>query len=301
MASAGAHGDAIDPLAGVGSTTAVASGRLGSIVIPAHNEATVIRRCLDNLLTGLSPDEVDVVVVCNGCTDDTADRVREGAYPIKLIEIPVANKVEALRMGERAVHGLPRVFLDADVTVTGRTIRRMLEATSRGAVAARPEIEFDLDGCTRTVRRYYAGRRLLPAAMTDLYAAGVYALSATARSRFEEFPLVIADDLYAARIVGDDEIEIVEGEHALVHVPRTSGALFRTLQRIYWGNRQLESQFAGIVRPTTAATMGDLLRVFCKRGHRLDAATYAAFAVAARAALLLRRGPQSWGRDDTTR
>ena len=39
---------------------------LGSVVIPAHNESTAIRRCLDALFAGLAPGELDVVVVCNG-------------------------------------------------------------------------------------------------------------------------------------------------------------------------------------------------------------------------------------------
>nr|BFE85750.1 hypothetical protein GCM10020093_083510 [Planobispora longispora] len=44
-----------------------------SVVIPAHNEEGVLRRCLDGLLAGTEPGELDVVVVANACTDRTAD------------------------------------------------------------------------------------------------------------------------------------------------------------------------------------------------------------------------------------
>ena len=44
-----------------------------SIVIAAYNEAAVIGRCLDALLSGAAPGEFDVTVVANGCTDDTAE------------------------------------------------------------------------------------------------------------------------------------------------------------------------------------------------------------------------------------
>ena len=42
-----------------------------SIVIAAYNEAGVIGRCLDALLSGADPGEFDVTVVANGCTDAT--------------------------------------------------------------------------------------------------------------------------------------------------------------------------------------------------------------------------------------
>src|SRR6185312_1201240 len=43
-----------------------------SVVIAAHNEARVIGGCLDALLADAGPDDLDIVVVANGCTDDTA-------------------------------------------------------------------------------------------------------------------------------------------------------------------------------------------------------------------------------------
>ena len=52
------------------------------VIIPAHNEAAVIARCLDTLLEPPRPDRLDVVVVANGCTDDTADRARAFGPPV---------------------------------------------------------------------------------------------------------------------------------------------------------------------------------------------------------------------------
>ena len=50
---------------------------LGSVVIPAHNEAKVIGRCLSGLLEGMAPGELEVIVVCNGCTDGSEDVARQ--------------------------------------------------------------------------------------------------------------------------------------------------------------------------------------------------------------------------------
>jgi glycosyltransferase involved in cell wall biosynthesis len=47
-----------------------------SIVVPAHNESSVIARTLRPWVTGPASDEISVVVVCNGCTDDTASVAR---------------------------------------------------------------------------------------------------------------------------------------------------------------------------------------------------------------------------------
>ena len=47
-----------------------------SFVIPAHNEEAVIGRCLTALLAGARRDELDIIVVCNGCTDRTAEVAR---------------------------------------------------------------------------------------------------------------------------------------------------------------------------------------------------------------------------------
>lgn len=276
-------------------------GVLGSIVIPAYNEGAVIARCLDEVFDGLDPSEVEVVVACNGCTDDTADRVRSSGYPVQVLDLPDAGKIGALNAGDDSVTALPRLYLDADVSINGRTVRNVLEATAGRALAARPRITFDTSHSSRLVRRYYAARERLPGVMSELCTAGAYALSATARSRFDHFPEVIADDLFAARIIRDDEIEIVDGEPVVVHVPRTTRALVAVLKRVYRGNQELADERPDLTTPTTSSTARDLLSLARTRGHLVDAVVYAGFAVGARVAIAVDRDPVRWERDDTSR
>ncbi|MGD9408165.1 MAG: glycosyltransferase, partial [Gammaproteobacteria bacterium] len=44
-----------------------------SVVIPAHDEEAVIQRTLGALLRSADPGEFEVIVVCNGCSDATAE------------------------------------------------------------------------------------------------------------------------------------------------------------------------------------------------------------------------------------
>ena len=48
-----------------------------SIVIPAHNEKMVIERCLRSVLAEPRLEDLEVIVVCNGCSDDTARICRD--------------------------------------------------------------------------------------------------------------------------------------------------------------------------------------------------------------------------------
>lgn len=72
---------------------------LGSVVIPAHNEAHGIGRGLDALLRGFDQGEFDVVAVCNGCTDETAADARTAAHYVRMIELDTPSKPAALRPG----------------------------------------------------------------------------------------------------------------------------------------------------------------------------------------------------------
>jgi len=56
-----------------------------SIIVAAHNEAVVIERCLSAMTIDAEPEEFEIVVVCNGCTDQTAALVRAMDYPIQVI------------------------------------------------------------------------------------------------------------------------------------------------------------------------------------------------------------------------
>jgi glycosyltransferase involved in cell wall biosynthesis len=283
---------------------------LGSVVIPAHNEASVIDRCLTNLLEGFAAEELDVLVVCNGCRDDTAARARAWGSRVHVIELAQASKPAALRAGDSAARAFPRLYLDADVILAGPAARRVLDHLRAGAIAARPPIRYDTGRCSPLVRSYYRARERVPAVMGSLWGAGVCGLSAAGRRRFREFPDLVADDLWLDRQYDPAEIEIVDCIPVLVAAPRRTRDLLNILRRTYRGKAGTRPE-RGIdrrAREITKATLVDLGKLACAGPKpAIDGVIYALFAIGARLSLALRanscaaQGAGHWERDDSSR
>ena len=63
-----------------------------SVVIAAHNEEAVLDRCLDALLRTARTGELEIAVVCNGCTDGTAEVARRYGDDVCVLETPEAPR-----------------------------------------------------------------------------------------------------------------------------------------------------------------------------------------------------------------
>ena len=98
-----------------------------SVIIPAHNEAASLPRLLSALVSDGLPEQIEVIVVCNGCTDDTADRAR--SFPgVQVFEIAEASKRAALAEGDRRAGHPARAYVDADVVLEQRSLVRLIAA-----------------------------------------------------------------------------------------------------------------------------------------------------------------------------
>src|SRR3954469_14423912 len=136
---------------------------LATIIVPAHNEATSIGNLLQRITHTAGPDELDVVVVCNGCTDGTAEVAKASGRGVRVLELPAPSKALALRRGFAEVEDGPTFFIDADVTLGTDDIRAMVEAlTQAGVLAVAPERDLDRSGMSRLVRWYYDVWERLP-------------------------------------------------------------------------------------------------------------------------------------------
>jgi glycosyltransferase involved in cell wall biosynthesis len=279
---------------------------LASVVIAARNEEAVLGDCLAPLAGAAADGTLEIVVVCNGCTDATAS-VARSVPGVRVLELPAEGKAAALRAGDRAVDALPRLYLDADVVLplaSAVAVARRLDGGGNGCgpLAARPPARHDASGSDLLVRRYYRARGRIPAVLGSLWGAGVYGLSATGRARFAEFPDLIADDLWVDQLFRPDEIEIVDCPPVTVRAPRRTRDLLAVLRRSYRGKAEHLTAHPDTARDTASDTARDVGRLARSgAGGFVDAATYTGLVVAARVANRVPRQHRSWERDDSSR
>ena len=101
-----------------------------SVVIAAYNEEKLITETLRTLLATDYKGEIEVVVVDDGSTDQTAaelERVARNESRIRLFQQENRGKARALQRGLAAAHNAIVVFLDADTQCQRDTLPRLLE------------------------------------------------------------------------------------------------------------------------------------------------------------------------------
>jgi glycosyltransferase involved in cell wall biosynthesis len=222
----------------------VASATAVSVVVPAHDESRVIAATLRALTEGCVDGELQVVVVCNGCSDDTAEIARSFGSPVEVVETPVASKAAALRLGDERATGFPRFYVDADVSLPLASLRRVAEVLRRGPwLAAAPRMQVDLSGRSWPVRAYYEIWTRLPYHTSGMIGSGVYAMSEEGRSRFDAFPDIISDDGFARLQFAPDERTSVDGATFTIRAPQSLAAVVKIKTRSQKGAVQLLRSF----------------------------------------------------------
>lgn len=278
-----------------------------SIVIPAHDEEAVIGRCLAALTQGADAGELDVVVVCNGCSDGTAAAARAAAPGVRVLEIDAASKPRALNAGDAAARGFPRLYVDADVVLSLASVRRLAAALAApGALAAAPVMDLDTADAAWTVRAFYDVWTRLPYTREGMIGVGVFGLSAAGRARFGEFPEVIADDGYVRMHFAAAERVRVDEAPVRVTAPADFAGLVAIMTRSRLGGYELERRFPDLVaREQRGKSYGSAAGVVALRPWLWPhAAVYLAVNLIARrraARQLARREAYVWERDESSR
>jgi len=233
-----------------------------SIIIPAHNEANVIERCLTPLAEGIASGELEVIVVCNGCTDHTADLVRGKNKRIQVVETDVPSKSMALNLGDKTARGFPRFYLDADVNLPLESIRQVADVLAKEeTLAAAPLMEVDVEGRSWSVRAYYKIWMALPYCRNGLIGSGVYAVSESGRQRFTEFPAVTADDGYIRLLFSSSERKTVKSCRFTIVPPKTISGLIAIKTRSYFGTLELKSKYPQLFANEDAKHYSSLFRL----------------------------------------
>jgi glycosyltransferase involved in cell wall biosynthesis len=278
-----------------------------SVVIAAHDEQEVLGRCLDALLAPAERRDLEIVVVCNGCTDRTADVARAYGDGVRVIETPQASKTAAFNLGDTVVSGFPRFYVDADVALPLASVRRIAARLGDGDVlAASPVLDVDLHGASLAVRAYTRVWRRLPYVREGMMGVGVFALSEDGRGRFGKFPDVIADDGYVRMLFDSTERASVDDAPVRVYAPERVSDLTRIKTRSQLGRYELRQRFPDLVarERTTKSYRAAVWTIAARPWLWPSAMVYAAVLVHTRrrARKQIRSiGSYVWERDDSSR
>jgi hypothetical protein len=209
---------------------------VAAVIIPAHNEASIIGDCLSTMLDGALHGEFDVIVATNGCTDDTAVIARR--FPgVRVVDTPVASKVAALNLADDSTQVWPRIYVDADVRVNVHALRETADAiTNGGALAAAPRLHVEIEGRPWTVRAFYQVYAQIPWTQDGMIGSGFYALSKEGHDRLGRFPDVIYEDLVVSRLFRPTERVTVADATFTIAAPRTLRTLIAIKTRVATGN-----------------------------------------------------------------
>ncbi len=222
-----------------------------SVLIPAHNESAYICGCLGALYASAPlPDgaAVEVLVLANGCSDDTADRARALAPPpgwsLRVLERSEGGKLAALTEGDEKARGDILVYLDADVRVEPDLLPQIATALGSRTPAyacGSPCISRAADPVTRAYARFWSA---LPFVTKGAPGFGLFAMTRAGRSRWGEWPAIISDDTFARlqfapeerlRLPGRYHWPMVEGFRNLVRVRRRQNIGVAEIARLFPG------------------------------------------------------------------
>jgi GT2 family glycosyltransferase len=263
-----------------------------SIIIPAHNEAAVIDRTLTFLEPLVAAGTAEVIVVPNGCSDDTAERAR--THPgVHIVELTEGSKTAALNAGDTHASRWPRLYLDADIEAGPEALAQTVHAlTGDGIHAARPAFRWDLEGAGPLARAYYRTRWRMPSMTRAMWGAGVYGLSETGHRILGKFPLLMGDDLLVERTFLPGRKYLASGPAVVVRMPLTVRDLIGVLTRSRrGGSEQALDTGRSSVRELLGTVTGPL--------SAIDSMCFAFVAIAAR--LRAWKVKCGWERDSSTR
>jgi hypothetical protein len=248
---------------------------------------------------------MDIIVVANGCTDDTAEVAASFGPAVRVLTLPAACKHEALTAGDGAAAGFPRIYVDADVELRADDVRALAAALRQsGVLAAAPRRELPMTGRSWQVRWYYDVWTLLPGVQRGLWGRGVIAVNEAGHQRLAGLPPLQADDLAASLMFEPRETVLVPGARVIIHPPTTFAGLLCRRTRSVTGVAQID-RAQDLDASADRTRISDLIAVVRRQpGMLLRVGYFLSVAVFARlraSRARVRGDYQTWLRDDSSR
>ncbi|MGV6810562.1 MAG: glycosyltransferase family 2 protein [bacterium] len=214
---------------------------MATVIIPAHNEATVIQDCLDSIIHQTNINKI--IVACNGCTDNTANIVQKnyGHLPqLICLDLSKPSKTHAINEAEKLAEHYPIFYIDADTQLSANAINTIsTKMQQQGIELAAPMPNIDTRKSSWLVKQYYTIWLSLPYIKAGVIATCSFVVSEQGRKRFEHFPDVINDDGFIRCQFQPHEIANIAGSGIDIQAPRDVFSLIKIKTRARLGNMQL--------------------------------------------------------------
>jgi glycosyltransferase involved in cell wall biosynthesis len=236
---------------------------MATVIIPANNEERFIGPCLDALLASdPSPGALRIVVAANGCHDDTVALARSRAaaaerrgWLLTVLDLAAPGKLNALNEADALAGPGPRIYLDADVTVTPPLLAQLVEVLARPEAAyASGTIRIRTTGgfIMRAYARFWAS---VPFMSEGVPGCGLFAVNEAGRARWGAFPDIISDDTYVRLLFRPHERHSVP---AVFDWPIVSGfgRLVKVRRRQDRGVGEIEERYPELLRNDDKKPMG---------------------------------------------
>lgn len=282
-----------------------------SVIIPAHNEAQVIERCLATMLQGMPEGAMEVIVACNGCSDDTASKAMGFGGAVRVIELEQGSKPLAINAANAVARHAVRLYADADILAPFAVLHAMALALSApGTMTATPTFNLDLAASSWPVRAHYRVWLRLMEVLDNVVGSGIFGLSAKGRERIGELPAIISDDEYVRTRFAPKERRLISYDEAggpvcvTVFPPCDLASLIRIESRQRAGLEQLRRHFPCPPPPRPVSLPAGLLATLSSGVKWHEIAVYLAIKVLARLHLAASRArglENRWLRDDSSR
>lgn len=212
-----------------------------SVIIPTHNRRELLLQLLESLLRQTLPrEEFEIIVVCDGVTDGTPDKVRELAQKhshLRLVEQTQGGPAAARNAGAKSAKAGLLAFTDDDCVATPEWLRAIIEPFDRIDVVA-------VEGRTSSIEAEFTPltHQVVGEGKSNTMPT---CNAACRREAFEqlggfavEFPFPHNEDADLAWRLEQRGIIFYEAKAVIIHPPRPEG--FK--KKVLWV-RYLESEF----------------------------------------------------------
>jgi glycosyltransferase involved in cell wall biosynthesis len=215
---------------------------MATIIVPAHNEASVIEDCLKSIINQAGIDHI--IVPCNGCTDNTVEIVKSKFPNVVCLDIKIPSKTNALNVAEEKAKELgvtyPVFYIDADTQLSDNAIQHITqEMQKRETLLAAPTPIIDTSHSSWLVKTYYKVWLSLPYIKEGVIATCSFIVSEEGRKRFDKFADVIGDDGFIRCHFKNKEIANIKGAEIYIRAPKDIFSLIKIKTRARLGNMEL--------------------------------------------------------------